>query len=310
MVPEFTLVQLRYFLAVARLENMTAAAAEVGISQSALSTAVATLERRLDVQLLVRERSRRVRLTAEGRDFTRAARHLLDHAEQVGAGMHGGGQLRGVLRVGIFSPLAPTQLPSILRDFSRAHPHVVVQVLEGNLADLHAALADGRCDIALTYNLGLTQEFVGEVLATTAPHVAVAPSHPAAMAGRDTIALAELASEPLILLDLPHTRDYFMSVFAAAGVTPTIRHRLSGYETVRSFVARGLGYALLNQRTDGFTAYSGGRLASLAITDPVPAIRVVLARHAQVQESASMGAFADICRRYFDADDARDESGH
>ncbi|MFD0476433.1 LysR family transcriptional regulator [Nonomuraea thailandensis] len=79
--PSFTLVQLRYFAAAAELGSMTAAARELVVSQSAVSTAVAQLEKELGVQLLLRHHARGLALTPPAgpstpscADFSRTAR--------------------------------------------------------------------------------------------------------------------------------------------------------------------------------------------------------------------------------------------
>ncbi|MEO8328444.1 MAG: LysR family transcriptional regulator, partial [Candidatus Nanopelagicales bacterium] len=73
----FTLRQLEYFVAVAEAGTITAAAEQIHLSQSAMSTALADLERVFGVQLLVRHHSRGVTLTPSGEDLLVTARELL-----------------------------------------------------------------------------------------------------------------------------------------------------------------------------------------------------------------------------------------
>ena len=107
----------------------------------------------------------------------------------------------------------------------------------------------------------------------------------------------------MILLDLPHTREYFMSLFALVGVKPKIRHRASGYETVRSFVGRGHGYSVLNQRLHHDLTYSCGRVVPLRLIDDVPSIEVVLVRPAGVRPTRRALAFEAVCSRLYGARD-------
>ena len=86
-----------------------------------------------------------------------------------------------------------------------------------------------------------------------------------------------------MVLDLPHSREYYEQLYAIAGVTPNVRHRFAGYETVRSFVAKGHGYAMLNQRLHSDLTYSGGRVVALTLTDDFPPIEVMLVRPEGVQ---------------------------
>lgn len=77
MAKPFTLTQLRYFAVVAELENMTAAAERLLVTQSTLSTAMAQLEASLSTQLFVRLRTRGLRLTPSGRQLAQDIKVLL-----------------------------------------------------------------------------------------------------------------------------------------------------------------------------------------------------------------------------------------
>ena len=74
----------------------------------------------------------------------------------------------------------------------------------------------------------------------------------------------------MVLLDLPHSREYFQPLLASAGVTPVIRHRTASYETVRGLVARGHGWSMLHQRPVEDVTYGGGRVLTRPIADDLP----------------------------------------
>ena len=131
------------------------------------------------------------------------------------------------------------------------------------------------------------------------PHVIVAADHPLASSPEREVSLHQLADEPFILLDLPHTREYFLELFRLAGMEPTIRHRASGYETVRSFVARGHGYSVLNQRLHHDLTYAGGRVVPLRIVEDLPGIEVLLVRPAGARPTAKSTAFSEVTRRLY-----------
>jgi DNA-binding transcriptional LysR family regulator len=302
LMRNFTLTQLRYFAVVAETESMTRAAERLLVSQSAVSTAMTELERILGTQLFLRNRSTGLRLTSTGRQFAAEVKPFLEHADALFESTYGPSEaLTGELVVGVFSPLASFRLPIILQAFESRHPGVEVIILEADLATLHAALREGRCDLALMYGHGLGAEFTSEVLERVPPHAVVSADHPLANSPAQEVALRDLAGEPLILLDLPHSREYYESLFALAGVTPNIRHRFSGYETVRSFVARGHGYALLNQRVHNDVPYSGGRVVPLRLTDDLPPSEVMLVRLTEAVPGRRALAFESSCRRLYGA---------
>lgn len=302
MAKPFTLVQLRYFSAVAAAESMTAASRELNVTQSALSAAVSQLEKDLDVQLFIRGRQRGMQLTAAGRQFAKDLAPFLEEADALYEAARGySDALTGELRVGVFAPLAPFRAPVILQAFETAHPGVQLSFLEGDQEYLRRSLLEGECELALMYGLGLDEGFTTKVVERISAHVIVAEDHPLAASPDGEVSLPQFEDEPLILLDLPHTREYFMSLFAAAGVRPKIRHRASGYETVRSFVARGHGYSVLNQRLHHDQTYAGGRVVPLRLTDDLPGIEVMLVRPAGVRPTRRALAFEAVCGRLYGA---------
>lgn len=296
--PHFTLVQLHYFLAAAELGSMTAAAEQVNVSQSAVSTAITHLERDLGVQLLIRRHAKGLALTGAGTRFAQELRGFLTHAEELAESARSlGNEPVGELTVGCFTTLAPFSLPGLLLDFAERCPAVRTTVLEGQMQSLQEWLRTGACELAVMYDLGLDSDMDGEVLGTAPPYVLVPADH--RLAGAGQVRLAELEREPMILLDLPLSRDYFRSLLDEAQIAPTVRHRSTSYETVRAMVAAGHGWSILNQRPAHPTTYAGGETAALALTDPLPALRVVLARIRGSRPTARARAFAAACREAY-----------
>lgn len=296
MGKSFTLVQLRYFAAVAKLENMTAAAVELNVTQSTLSSAMAQLERELGAALFTRLSSKGLRLTPAGRRLLIGSQAFLEEADLLYQSVRDEGEaLAGELVVGIYSPLAPAKAPVILQAFEAAHPHVKVSFHEGDQESLRHALLEGVCEVALMYDLGVGTEFSRHLLETIPPHVLVPADHPRAAHREVPVSLLDFAEEPFILLDLKHTREYYLDMFKQLGIRPSIRHVVSGYETVRSYVARGHGYSLLNQRILLETTYAGGEVVPLAIAEDLPPIEVSLVRPVGAKPTRKSLAFERIC---------------
>lgn len=298
----FTLVQLRYFVAAAEQRSMTAASRELVVAQSAVSSAVAHLEREFKVQLLVRHHAKGLSLTPSGERFLTEARELLARAADLAAGAQElGGSLVGRLSVGCFVTLAPFVLPGLLSGFADRHPGVSVRLLEDETASLQAALLAGRCELALLYDLGLSEELEVERLARARPYAIVGAGHP--LAGRGRVPLRLLVPEPMVLLDLPHSRDYGAALAARTGQEPTVAHRSTSFEMVRAMVAAGHGFAILNQRPAHDLTYDGGRVAVLELdsesAQELPSLPVVLARARAVRPTRRAEAFADACRGHF-----------
>ncbi len=304
MTRSFTLVQLRYFCAVAEQESMTAAAEILNVTQSTLSSAISQLEHTMGVRLFTRLHRRGLRLTPAGQRLLRSSLVLLEEADQLPQVVREGGpDLVGELSVGVFAPLAPSRAPVILQAFERAHPGVHLSFLEGDQEEIRQALRDGKCEVALMYDLGLGAELPRRLLQRIPPHVIVSADHPLAADPARPVSLRELVDQPFILLDLPHSREYYLNLFKACGVAPMIRHRASGYETVRSFVSRGHGYSVLNQRLPQDATYAGRSVVRLPIAEDLPQIEVLLVHIAGARLTLKARAFAEVCARVFEVED-------
>lgn len=296
--PAFTLTQLRYFASAAERLSMTQASQALNVSQSAVSTAVAQLERELGVQLLIRHHARGLTLTAAGRAFHQELRGFLAHSLDLAeVARRAGGSLSGELMMGCFSTIGPFELPQLLLAYQTEHPQVDVSIIEAEHAVLKQILRAGRCELALMYGYDLDEDLDSLVVYQVAPYVLIGAEH--RLAKRKAVSLSELADEPMVILDLPHTADYMRSIMALTGVTPRIRHRTTGYETVRAMVAHGHGFAILNQRPAHDLTYGGGKVVALKIRDEVRPLSVVVATMRGVRLTARARAMVQTCRRLY-----------
>jgi DNA-binding transcriptional LysR family regulator len=291
---DYTLRQIEHFVAVAETGNMTAAASAVHLSQSAMSTSLADLERALEVQLFVRHHARGVTLTPAGEQLLTASRQLLGQARELMAEARGlGSSITGTLRLGCFAVLAPYVLPQVLAACARRYPDLDLQTEEVDLDGLADGVLSGRFELGLGYDLAPDPRLSADRIFTLEPYVLVAAAHP--LAGRNRIALRQLAGEPMVLLDLPRSRDYFLGMLDAAGVEPSVRYRSPSVETVRALVGRGLGYTLLNLRPKVSTSLDGLELAALRISDGGPALDAVILTARGRRPTRRASAVAALC---------------
>lgn len=247
MAERFTLRQIEYFVTAGETGSVALAAERLNISPPSVSAAVAHLEALFGIALFIRHHAQGVALTPEGRRFLAESKRLLATAAELhglAAGM--ANDVRGPLSVGCLIVLAPLMLPPLRRGFIDAHPAVTLSARAGHQAALIDDLRAARIDIAVTYDLGLPSDIIFTPLAVLPPRALIPSGHELAV--RDEVSLAELARLPLLLLDLPLSRDYLLSLFAAAGLTPRIAERIPDYDLLRSMVANGFGYGLANVR--------------------------------------------------------------
>jgi len=271
----FSLRQLRYFLAAAHTLSVTQAARSLHISQPSVSTAISSLEKQFDVQLFVRHNAQGLSLTPAGQLLLSRARDLLRHASEVETSLlHFSTEDSGPLDVGFMVTLAPMLLPSLVREFVTRFPDIRLTPSEGDQAQLLSDLREGRLDCAVTYDLALPSEFSFVPLAVLDPLVLLPSGHP--LASQPALQLADLAAEPMILLDLPLSREYFLSFFSGAGLQPNIAYRSGFADVVHAMVASGLGYTFWNYPLAGWHALPAGGLLEARLIDALPAIRLGL----------------------------------
>ena len=293
----FSLVQLAHFTEAARAGSMTVAARRLHVSQPALSSSIKQLERELGTDLLERMPRRGVRLTRSGRRFFEDAVLLLAQARAMEESIaRTAGPLGGRLRIGMYQPMAPFRAPQLLQAFTQQHPEVAVELIEADQEELTRLVHDRQVDVAVSYSMVPFTGLHTELLEEIRPHAIVpATHHLAARSG--PVPLSELVRDPLILLDLPHTGAYYLGLFRSAGLTPSVRFRLNGYETIRGLVARGFGFALLNQRVPNDRTYGGEALRTIELAGDLAPLPVHIVCHPEEVGNRTAEAFMDLCRR-------------
>ena len=272
---QFTLRQLQIFVAACDAGSLTMAAANLHIAQSAISTAIKTLERSLGVMLLVRVHATGVSPTPDGREFLRRSRELLLSANELAWYADGlGGAVAGPIHVGCLVTVAPIVMPRLIRQYEERYPRSNVVLIEGHQEELIRLLRTGQINLAITYGLGLEQGITFRPMVGAPPHVLMAEGHPLAEHVYLTIDL--IWQLPMVLLDLPISRDYFMSLFSAQMKTANIVYRSPHMDVVRSMVGQGMGYTLINLQPGTSETMDGQRL--------------VLRRLAGVKDYLTLGA--------------------
>ena len=160
------LQQLEIFVRAAERGSFSRAAAELGLSQPSVSRAVANLEERLGVALMVRN-TRRSSLTEAGVILLERARQLLADATEAEEAARGAGELSGLLRVATTHAFGTREFVPLLPEFLSAHPAVRIDLV---MSDKTKDLIANRVDVAFR---------VGRLANSSlrARHLAVAPRY-------------------------------------------------------------------------------------------------------------------------------------
>lgn len=295
-----TLHQLKVFVAVAESGGTAAAARRLHLSQPSVSLIVRNLEAELGAELFIRNPPRGLAITPFGRGKLEEARTLLSRAEMFAEPQDAGQQLRGQITIGYFSSLGPPYVPGLLRRLRETLPGVEVQLREGDLGSISRMLDTGQVELALTYDLGMTERPRVQRLKECRFYAALPPAHP--LARQQAVSLEDLAGEALIQIDLPHSREFLMSPFWQYQLEPRIAYRTTSLEMVRGMVAQGLGVALLITRPLSDQTQDGARLVCRPIANPLPSQRLVLAHsHHFSPTPVAEAVMAEVKRMFAEA---------
>jgi DNA-binding transcriptional LysR family regulator len=239
---DITLSQLEALLAVAKNQSFTRAATQLGMSQSAVSHAVATLERQLDVKLLDR--------SAGGASVRTPAVRLLEHAQIAVAAID---RLRteaaglrnarsGALRIGTFPSATIRIIPRLLGEFKRTYPGIEPVLCSGTGSQIKHWLTVGIVDVGFVElpvsGIEVVASFEDELLAV------VPRASPEAR--RRALTIQELRGFPMLisqygcepLIEAAHRR---------AKVSRRIDMEVRDMATLLAMVREGIGCTLLSR---------------------------------------------------------------
>ncbi|AKS46118.1 DNA-binding transcriptional regulator, LysR family [Octadecabacter temperatus] len=273
MALRFTLRQLEYFVTVGEQGSIAQASAQVNVSSPSISAAISQLEDEFGLPLFVRKHAHGLSLTQAGRQFMIQAQKVLKEADSLNrlAGTISG-SVQGPLNVGCLLTFAQVLLPALRREFQHKHPDVQISQIECDQETLIEKIRRADIDVALTYDLEVPADLDFIPLRSLPLYIVVSADHP--LANRKSISAETLVKYPMVLLDLPISRTYFMSVFDRAGVSPKIVERTRDMAVMRSLVANGFGFSVANIRPHTDLSPDGRALCFIPFKDTPRPLRL------------------------------------
>jgi DNA-binding transcriptional LysR family regulator len=242
-----TFRQLKFFEAVSRLQSVTRAAAELHVTQPAVSMQLRELEEQVGVPLLDRQR-RRLHLTEAGRELLHHARRAQGLLQDISASMNElRGLERGVLRLAVVST-ANYFLSGFLARYSRQFPGVRISLSVANRDAVLAALAENAAEVAVTGQPPDGDEVVAQHFLDNPLVVIASPDH--ALAAVEPIPLERLEGEVLVVREQGSgTRAAMERHFAQHGLRVRTGCELASNEAVKQAVQAGIGLGVVSAQT-------------------------------------------------------------
>ena len=286
-----TLRHLRTFEAVARHGSISRAAAELHITQPAVSMQMKQLEEQIGLPLL-EQVGRRICLTEAGQALRVQASDIASRMAQLNASMEQfRGLERGVLRLAVVST-ANYFLPALIAEFNTRHPGVRVSLQVANREFVLSALADSHTDLAITGQPPDSVDVVAQTFKDNPLVVIAAPGH--ALVGLDRVSMPRLAEETLVVREPGSgTRAAAERHFAAHGLAIRAGCEFGTNEAIKQAVRAGLGLAVVSAQTIELELQTGC-LAVLPV-DGFPIVRQwYVAHRTQKRLSAAANTFRDM----------------
>lgn len=286
--------QIRYFIAVANTGQISRAARELNVSQSAVTTAIKQLESLIGTTLIARQAGG-VALTQDGSIF-------LDHAKRVMATVEEAirtptrhrEDIKGKIRLAMTYTVAGYYLPPFIERFVRAFPGVDLQLTEASRNAIEDGLVSGTFDLAvlLTSNIVDQEGLDYETLLRSRRRLWLSAQHN--LLEQPSISLADVSEQPYIMLTVDEASNTAQRYWNKTSYRPKTIFRTSSVESVRSMVANGMGITILSDMVYRPWSLDGRRVEVVPLTDNIPSMDVGVAWAANIEPSKACQAFREF----------------
>ncbi|MGO4170848.1 LysR substrate-binding domain-containing protein [Bosea sp. TAF32] len=280
------LAQLRAFHAVANHATFSAAAQALGVSQSAITQHVKSLEDAVGTRLFLRTASG-VELTADALDLLPKVRQAILMLDDISARMSDGRSLAtGHLAIGLCAPYVA--MP-ILERFTAEHPGVQLEVRLANSKSLLELVAQHRIDIAIATLREPRPDFACDFLVKQRVEILVHAGHP--WWDRLQVEARDLPGQRLVTREPGSmTRHLFEAALAERKLELPPHLVLGSREAVKEAVAAGVGIGIVLDQERGFDP----RLRAIAVSDFDVVAGEYLVTRRETRSLGSVAAFSAI----------------
>ncbi len=291
-----SLKQIRYFIAAAEAGQVSKAAMEINVSQSAITAAIKSLEEIIGT-LLFERHSSGVSLTYEGNLFLDHARHIVAAVDEAVRLPHRVREnVKGTVNLVVSYTVAGYFLPPHLARFSRGFPNVKIILTEADRIDIEEGLISDKFDLAvmLTTNIVNHEGISYETLLQSQRRLWVDAHHP--FLEHPNVSLQDISKQPYVMLTVDEASNTAQRYWNRTEHRPNVIFRTYSVEAVRSMVANGMGVAVLSDMVYRPWSLEGRRVEVVSVSDEIPTMDVGFAWSNSTQISTAGKAFMDFLR--------------
>ena len=294
MVLSPTIRQLRYFIAAANAGQVSKAAKEINVSQSAITSAIKGLEDLIGSPLFERHHTG-IELTYEGNLFLDNARHIIHSVEEaVRIPRQVKEDINGTIKLAVTYTVAGYFIPKILSRFARTFQNVNIDMVEADRNTIEEGIVSKNFDLAvmLTSNIINHEDLSHSLLFKSRRRLWVNSTHK--LLRKKSISLQNVSEEPYIMLTVDEASNTAQRYWNKTEYRPQVTFRTTSVEAVRSMVANGMGVSILSDMVYRPWSLEGRRVEVLDLVDNIPTMDVGLAWLSGVEKSEAVKAFIEF----------------
>jgi DNA-binding transcriptional LysR family regulator len=287
--------QLKTFLLLAREGNMTRSAAQLHLTQPAVSAQIARLEDEVGQRLFDRTPKGMI-LTESGRVYAEFARSAIEKIEEGKEALESlEGLERGSVRIGGGATATTYLLPPLLRRFLEQYPSVKLFVREESSQAVVTSVLEGELDLGIV-TLPIQDRYSSKICVETwvrdELYLMVPPGH--RLAGRKDFGWPELEGTPLVLFQAGSSvRNILDQRLVAAAIDAEVVMELRSIESIKQMVAQGIGAAFVSR----FALPSGSDHPGLRCRQAPIDRRLAIVTHAERSLSRASSALLEELRQ-------------
>ncbi|MES2185082.1 MAG: LysR substrate-binding domain-containing protein [Pseudomonadota bacterium] len=225
--------------------HISAAAKVLHTSQSGVSKQILELEEELGVTIFLRRRNRVIGLTEAGIRLAPLAEQVVKDAERMQAvAADYSGKNTGSFVVATTNLHARHTLPASIREFTRLHPEVSLQLLAGTPTECCRLVTEGVADLAISLPPDSLDGLASIPAYRLKRHLVAPRGHP--LLSTERLTLVDIVKYPMITYDDTfRSRRIVKQMFEETGQHPTVALQAIDPETCKTYVAMGMGVAIL-----------------------------------------------------------------
>ncbi|RQW73850.1 LysR family transcriptional regulator [Lysinibacillus composti] len=236
-----SLAKYEIFSTVVELGSLTKAGDTLGLTQSAVSHAISSLESEWGFSILNRGRSG-IQLTSNGERILKYIREILMWNEEMNQEIANINGLEvGTVRIGTISSVSIHWLPEIMKKFNEHYPSIEIKLMEGDYDDIEQWISMGLVDFGF---LSLPTSHPFEVLSLKKDRMLCILSDEHPLAEQSEIRFDMIKDEPLIKSKKGSDND-LKRILKENKITPNIKFELTDDQAIISMVENGMGISIL-----------------------------------------------------------------